>query len=157
MRQMGITALYPKANTSRPGKRHKIYPYLLRGLEIDRPNQVWATDICYVPMARGFVYVVAIMDWYSRKVLAWRVANTMDADFCVEALEEALCRYGTPEIFNTDQGAQFTSEAFTGALKAAGIRISMLELLRRGTCSRRRGACPSPSPTSRRTPARRSR
>jgi putative transposase len=125
MRQMGITALYPKANTSRPGKGHKIYPYLLKGLDIDRPNQVWAADICYVPMARGFVYVVAIMDWYSRKVLAWQVANTMDADFCVEALEEALCRYGTPEIFNTDQGAQFTSEAFTGALKAAGIRISM--------------------------------
>ena len=125
MRQMGIVALYPKANTSRPGKGHKIYPYLLRGLEIDRPNQVWATDICYVPMARGFVYVVAIMDWYSRKVLAWRVSNTMDADFCVEALEEAINRYGTPEIFNTDQGAQFTSEAFTGKLKAAGIRISM--------------------------------
>lgn len=125
MRQMGITALYPKANTSRPGKGHKIYPYLLRGLEIARANQVWAADICYVPMARGFVYVVAIMDWYSRKVLAWRVSNTMDADFCVEALEEAICRYGAPEIFNTDQGAQFTSEAFTGALKAAGIRISM--------------------------------
>jgi putative transposase len=125
MRQMGIVALYPKANTSRPGKGHKIYPYLLRGLEIDHPNQVWATDICYVPMARGFVYVVAIMDWYSRKVLAWRVSNTMDADFCVEALEEAISRYGTPEIFNTDQGAQFTSEAFTGTLKAAGIRISM--------------------------------
>jgi putative transposase len=125
MRQMGIVALYPKANTSRPGKGHKIYPYLLRGLEIDRPNQVWATDICYVPMARGFVYEVAIMDWYSRKVLAWRVSNTMDADFCVEALEEAINRYGTPEIFNTDQGAQFTSEAFTGKLKAAGIRISM--------------------------------
>jgi len=125
MRQMGIAALYPKANTSRPGKGHKMYPYLLRGLEIDRPNQVWATDICYVPMARGFVYVVAIMDWYSRKVLAWRVSNTMDADFCVEALEEAISRYGTPEICNTDQGAQFTSEAFTGTLKAAGIRISM--------------------------------
>jgi len=125
MRQMGITALYPKANTSRPGKGHKIYPYLLRGLEIDRANQVWAADICYVPMARGFVYVVAIMDWYSRKVLAWQVSNTMDADFCVEALEEALRRYGAPEIFNTDQGAQFTSEAFTDALKAAGIRISM--------------------------------
>ncbi len=125
MRQMGITALYPKANTSRPGKRHKIYPYLLKGLAIDRPNQVWAADICYVPMARGFVYVVAIMDWYSRKVLAWRVANTMDTEFCVEALEEAISRYGAPEIFNTDQGAQFTSEAFTGTLKAAGIRISM--------------------------------
>ena len=125
MRQMGIAALYPKANTSRPGKGHKIYPYLLKGLEIDRPNQVWATDICYVPMARGFVYVVAIMDWFSRKVLAWRVSNTMDADFCIDALEEAISRYGAPEIFNTDQGAQFTSEAFTGTLKAAGIRISM--------------------------------
>jgi putative transposase len=125
MRQMGITALYPKANTSRPGKGHKIYPYLLRGLDIDRPNQVWATDICYIPMAKGFVYVVAIMDWYSRKVLAWRVSNTMDADFCVEALEEAINRYGTPEIFNTDQGAQFTSDAFTGVLKDAEIRISM--------------------------------
>jgi len=125
MRQMGVAALYPKANTSRPGKGHKIYPYLLKGLSIDRPNQVWATDISYIPMARGFVYVVAIMDWYSRKVLAWRVSNTMDADFCVDALEEAISRYGTPEIFNTDQGAQFTSEAFTGTLKAAGIRISM--------------------------------
>ena len=97
MRQMWITALYPKTNTSRPGKGHKIYPYLLRGLEIDRANQVWAADICYVPMARGFVYVVAIMDWYSRKVLAWRVSNTMDADFCVEALEEAMRRHGAPE------------------------------------------------------------
>jgi len=125
MRQMGIMALYPKANTSRPGKGHKIYPYLLRGLDIDRSNQAWAADICYVPMARGFVYVVAIMDWYSRKVLAWRVSNTMDADFCVEALEEAIRRHGAPEIFNTDQGAQFTSEVFTCVLKAAGIRISM--------------------------------
>ncbi len=125
MRQMGIMALYPKVNTSRPGKGHKIYPYLLRGLAIDHPNQVWATDISYIPMAKGFVYVVAIMDWYSRKVLAWRVSNSMDTDFCVEALEEAISRYGAPEIFNTDQGAQFTSEAFTGTLKAAGIHISM--------------------------------
>ena len=125
MRPMGITALYPKANSSRPEKGHKIYPNLLKGLEIDRPNQVWAADICYVPMARGFVYVVAIMDWYSRKVLAWRVSNTMDTYFCVEALEEAISRYGAPEIFNTDQGAQFTSEAFTDVLKAADIRISM--------------------------------
>ena len=125
MRLMGISALYPKANTSRPGKRHKIYPYLLKGLTIDRPNQVWATDLTYIPMAKGFVYVVAIMDWYSRKVLAWRVSNTMDADFCVDALEEAISRYGAPDIFNTDQGAQFTSEAFTGVLKEAGIRISM--------------------------------
>lgn len=125
MRLMGIAALYPKANTSRPGKGHTIYPYLLKGLYIDRPNQVWATDISYVPMAKGFVYVVAIMDWYSRKVLTWRVSNTLDADFCVDALEEAISRYGAPDIFNTDQGAQFTSEAFTGVLKAAGIRISM--------------------------------
>ena len=125
MRPMGITALYPKANSSRPEKGHKIYPYLLKGLEIERPNQVWATDLTYIPMARGFVYVVAIMDWYSRKVLAWRVSNTMDADFCVDALEEAISRYGAPEIFNTDQGAQFTSDAFTDTLKAAGIRISM--------------------------------
>ena len=125
MRQMGIAALSPKANTSRPGKGHKIYPYLLKGLTIDRPNQVWATDISYIPMAKGFVYVVAIMDWYSRRVLSWRVSNSMDADFCVDALEEAISRYGAPDIFNTDQGAQFTSDAFTGALKAADIQISM--------------------------------
>ena len=125
MRKMGIMALYPKVNTSRPGKGHKIYPYLLRGLTIDRPNQVWATDLTYIPMAKGFVYVVAIMDWYSRKVLAWRVSNSMDADPCVEALEEAISRYGAPDIFNTDQGSQFTSDAFTGVLKAADIKISM--------------------------------
>jgi len=125
MRKMGIMALYPKVNTSRPGKGHKIYPYLLRGLTIDRPNQVWATDLTYIPMAKGFVYVVAIMDWYSRKVLAWRVSNSMDADPCVEALEEAISRYGTPDIFNTDQGSQFTSDAFTGVLKEADIKISM--------------------------------
>ena len=101
MQLMGITALYPKANTSRPGKRHKIYPDLLKGLMIDRPNQVWATDLTYIPMAKGFVYVVAIMDWYSRKVLSWRVSNTMDADFCVDALEEVISRYGAPDIFNT--------------------------------------------------------
>lgn len=125
MREMGIMALYPKKGTSRPGKGHKIYPYLLRGLEIDRPNQVWATDITYIPMAKGFVYLVAIMDWYSRKVLSWRLSNTMDTDFCVDALGEAIRRYGAPEIFNTDQGTQFTSEAFTGALKEHEIRISM--------------------------------
>lgn len=122
MRLMGISALYPKANTSRPGKGHKVYPYLLKGLTVDRSNQVWAADITYIPMARGFVYVVAIMDWHSRKVLSWRLSNAMDADFCVEALEEAISRHGAPEIFNTDQGAQFTSDAFTGALKAAGIK-----------------------------------
>ena len=125
MRQMGIAALYPEKGTSRPGKGHKIYPYLLRGLEVDRPNQVWCADVTYIPLAKGFVYLVAIMDWYSRKVLSWRLSNTMDSDFCVDALEEAIGRYGAPEIFNTDQGAQFTSEAFTGALKAAGIQISM--------------------------------
>jgi len=125
MRVMGISALYPKRRTSFPGKGHKIYPYLLRGLAVVRPNQVWAADICYLPMARGFLYLVAIMDWYSRKVLSWRLSNTLDTEFCVEALEEALHRYGPPEIFNTDQGAQFTSEAFTGKLKAAHVRISM--------------------------------
>lgn len=125
MREMGIMALYPKKGTSRPGKGHKVYPYLLRGLEINRPNQVWATDITYIPMAKGFVYLVVVMDWYSRKALSWRLSNTMDSDFCVDALEEAIRRYGAPEIFNTDQGAQFTSDAFTGVLKEHGIRISM--------------------------------
>lgn len=125
MRLMGIKALYPKPSTSKRSKKHKIYPYLLRNLEIRRPNQVWATDITYIPMARGFLYLVAIMDWSSRKVLSYRVSNTMESDFCVEALEEALSRYGKPEIFNTDQGAQFTSEAFTGVLKSAEISISM--------------------------------
>jgi putative transposase len=125
MRQMGIAAIYPKKGTSHPGKGHKIYPYLLKGLKIDRPNQVFCTDITYIPMAKGFVYLVAIMDWYSRRVLSWRLSNTMDSDFCVDALEEAIARYGAPEIFNTDQGAQFTSEAFTSVLKAHDIRISM--------------------------------
>ena len=125
MQQMGIQALYPKKGTSRPGKGHKIYPYLLKGLEINRPNQVWATDITYLPMAQGFVYLVAIMDWYSRKVLSWRLSNTLDTAFCVEALEDAIARYGRPEIFNTDQGAQFTSDAFTGVLKQNDVQISM--------------------------------
>ena len=125
MRQMGLVAIYPKARTSKPGKGHKIYPYLLRNLRIDRPNQVWATDVTYIPMARGFVYLVAIMDWYSRKVLSWRLSTTMDTEPCVAALEEALARYGSPEIFNTDQGAVFTSEDFTGVLKQAGVDISM--------------------------------
>ena len=122
---MGIRALYPKPRTSKPGKGHKIYPYLLRDLVIDRPNQVWATDISYIPMAKGFVYLVAVIDWYSRKVLSWRLSNSMESDFCVDALEGALSRYGCPDIFNTDQGAQFTSEAFTDTLKEAGIDISM--------------------------------
>jgi putative transposase len=125
MRQMDLQALYPRRRTSRPGKGHKIYPYLLRDLVIDRPNQVWATDICYIPMAKGFMYLVAIMDWHSRRVLAWRVSNTLDTDFCIEALQEAIQRFGAPEIFNTDQGAQFTSDAFTGVLKDHGIAISM--------------------------------
>lgn len=125
MQLMGLSAIYQKPNTSKPHPQHKVYPYLLRGLTIDRPNQVWCADISYIPLRRGFLYLVAIMDWASRKVLSWRLSNTMDADFCVAALEEALGRYGTPEIFNTDQGSQFTSDAFTQVLKDAGIRISM--------------------------------
>ena len=125
MRLMGLVALYPKRRTSAPGRGHKVYPYLLRGLSIERPNQVWASDICYLPMAKGFMYLVAIMDWHSRRVLSWRVSNTLDTDFCVEALEEALDRHGTPDIFNTDQGAQFTAEAFTDVLKSYGVEISM--------------------------------
>lgn len=125
MKKMGITAMYRKPNTSKPHPAHKVYPYLLRGLEITRANHVWAADITYLPMARGFCYLVAIMDWASRKVLAWRLSNTMDASFCVEALQEALARYGTPGIFNTDQGSQFTSDNFVGILQERGISISM--------------------------------
>ena len=125
MLKMGISAIYPRPSTSRPSKGHRIYPYLLRDLEVTRPNQVWASDITYLPMARGFLYLVAIMDWSSRKVLSYRISNTMESDFCVEALQEALRRYGKPEIFNTDQGAQFTSESFTRVLKEAGVLISM--------------------------------
>jgi len=125
MRLMGLEAIYPKRRTSRPHPRHKIYPYLLRNLNSDRPNQVWATDITYVPMSRGFMYLVAVMDWHSRKVLSWRLSNTLDTDFCVEALEEAINRFGAPEIFNTDQGAQFTSSSFTNVLKHHDIKISM--------------------------------
>lgn len=125
MKRMAIKALYRRPNTSKPAPGHKIYPYLLRKLPIVRPNQVWATDISYIPMAKGFVYLVAIVDWFSRKVLAWRVSITMEADFCVEALEEALVRYGKPEIFNTDQGSQFTSQAFTSVLLREEIAISM--------------------------------
>jgi len=113
MRLMGLEAIYPKRKTSRPHPAHKVYPYLLRNLKIDRPNQVWAADITYVPMSRGFMYLVAVMDWNSRKVLSWRLSNTLDTDFCIEALQEAINCFGTPEIFNTDQGAQFTSNAFT--------------------------------------------
>jgi putative transposase len=125
MRLMGIEAIYPKPHTSRPYPEHRIYPYLLRGISVERPNQAWASDITYVPMARGFMYLVVVMDWHSRKVLSWRLSNTLESDFCVEALQEAIERYGSPEIFNTDQGAQFTSERFTGLLKSHGIAISM--------------------------------
>ena len=125
MRLMGLSAIYQKPKTSKPHPQHKIYPYLLRGVTIDRPNQVWCADISYIPMRRGFLYLVAIMDWASRKVLSWRLSNTMDVDFCVAALEEALASYGKPEIFNTDQGSQFTSDAFTDTLNGVGIRISM--------------------------------
>ena len=125
MRVMGIETLYPKRKTSARGPGHRIYPYLLRGLAITRPNQVWCADTTYIPMARGFCYLVAIMDWATRAVLSWRLATTLEADSCVEALEEALERFGAPQIFNTDQGSQFTSEAFTGVLKAHTIDISM--------------------------------
>ncbi len=125
MQKMDIHALYQKPRLSDPHPGHKVYPYLLRGLEITRANHVWVTDICYLPMAKGFCYLVAIMDWASRRVLAWRLSNTLDLSFCTDALEEALQNYGTPEIFNTDQGSQFTSEVFTGILTARGIRISM--------------------------------
>jgi putative transposase len=125
MRKVSIEAIYRRPNTSKPAPGHRIYPYLLRGQAITRPNQVWAMDITYVPMARGFVYLAAVVDWFSRRVLAWRVSITMDASFCIEALEEALSRNEKPEVFNTDQGSQFTSEAFTRRLKENGIRISM--------------------------------
>ena len=125
MKRMGIAAIYRRRNTSKPAPGHKIYPYLLRGVKVERPNQVWACDITYIPMARGFVYLVAIVDWFSRRVLSHRVSITMEAAFCVEALEEALGKYGKPEIFNTDQGSQFTSEAFTGVLLDRKIAISM--------------------------------
>ena len=125
MRKMGIAALGPKPRTPKPTPGHKIFPYLLRNMTIDRPNQVWAADITYIPIGRGFLYLVAIMNWASRAVLAWRLSNTMDVSFCVSALEGALARFGTPEIFNTDQGSQFTSAAFTGTLAHAGSKISM--------------------------------
>jgi len=125
MRVMGLVAIYQRPNTSKAAAAHKIYPYLLSGIAIERVNQVWCSDVTYIPMAKGFLYLVVVMDWVSRAVLAWRLSNTLGADFCVEALEEALCRYGRPEIFNTDQGSQFTSEDFTGTLKDHGITISM--------------------------------
>ena len=125
MRRMGITAVYRKPHTSQRHPAHTVYPYLLRNAEITRPNQVWAADITYIPMKRGFVYLFAVLDWASRRVLAWRLSNTLTTDFCLEAVQEALARYGTPEIFNTDQGCQFTSLEFTGLLKEHGIQISM--------------------------------
>jgi putative transposase len=125
MRLMGLVAIYQRPNTSKPAPENKVYPYLLGGLSIERVNQVWCADITYIPMARGFLYLVVIMDWVSRAVLAWRLSNTLGAEFCVEALEEALAQYGQPEIFNTDQGCQFTSTEFTGLLEHCGIAISM--------------------------------
>jgi putative transposase len=125
MRLMGLMPIYQKPNTSRPAKGHKIWPYLLKGLRVDRPNHVWAADITYLPMRRGFLYLVAIIDWFTRKVLAWRISNTLEADFCVEALNEAVHKFGSPEIMNTDQGSQFTSFAWTDRLRRMGVRISM--------------------------------
>lgn len=125
MRKMGLTPIYQPPRTSEPHPEHKVYPYLLKNLEVTRPNQVWCADITYIPMRRGFLYLVAIMDWATRKVLAWRLSNTMDAGFCVEALKEAMARFGKPEIFNTDQGSQFTGFEWTNALAKAGVKISM--------------------------------
>ncbi len=125
MRKMGLVAVAPAPNTSRRHPRHAVYPYLLRGLDITQPNQVWCADVTFIPMAHGFLYLVAIMDWNSRRVLSWQLSNSMDADFCVEALQQAIEQYGRPAIFNTDQGAQFTSTVWTDELKANGIKISM--------------------------------
>jgi len=125
MKRMGIEALYRRPRTTKPEPGHKIYPYLLRGMEIVCPNQVWAMDITYIPMARGFVYLAVVLDWFSRRVLSWRLSITMEAAFCVETLEDALARHGKPDIFNTDQGSQFTGSAFTGVLADSGIAISM--------------------------------
>ncbi len=122
---MGLAPIYQRPRTTVPNSEHRIWPYLLRGVVIDRPNQVWCTDLTYIPMRRGFLYLVAVMDWATRKVLSWRVSNTMDVEFCVDALQEALARFGRPEIFNSDQGSQFTSSAFTGVLQQAGVRIPM--------------------------------
>jgi putative transposase len=125
MAKIGLVPIYQRPRTTVPNPEHRVFPYLLREMVIDRPNQVWCADITYIPMRRGFLYLVAVMDWATRKVLAWRVSNTMDVEFCIEALEEALARFGRPEIFNTDQGSQFTSPRFTGLLQQAGVRLSM--------------------------------
>jgi len=125
MRLMGLMPIYQKPNTSNAAKGHKIYPYLLRGLRVDRPNQVWCADITYLPMRRGFLYLVAIMDWHTRKVLAWRISNTLEAEFCVDALNEAIHKFGSPDIMNTDQGSQFTSFVWTDRLRRSNVRISM--------------------------------
>ena len=125
MKKMGLEAIYRRPNTSKPAPGHKIHPYLLRDLKVEKPNQVWAMDITYVPMAKGFVYLAAVVDWFSRRVLSWRLSITMETDFCIEAVEDALMKYGKPEIFNTDQGSQFTSAEFTDLLKAHDIKISM--------------------------------
>jgi len=125
MRMMGLVGMAPGPNTSRPHPGHRIYPYLLRGVAVTRPNQVWSTDITYIRLAHGFAYLVAVIDWYSRKVLSWRLSNSMDASFCIDCLEEALQQYGKPEVFNSDQGVQFTSTAFTDVLKREGVKISM--------------------------------
>ena len=125
MQLMGLRSLCPQPKTTTPNKAHPVYPYLLRGLRVTHPNHVWCSDLTYIPFKKGFLYLVAVMDWHSRKVLTWRVSNTMTSDFCVAALTEALALYGTPEIFNTDQGAQFTSDAFTSVLRDAGVAISM--------------------------------
>ena len=125
MAKMGLAPIYQRPRTTVPNPEHRIWPYLLRDVVIDRPNQVWCTDLTYIPMRRGFLYLVAVMDWATRKVLSWRVSNTMDAEFCVDALQAALARFGHPEIFNSDQGSQFTSPRFTGVLQQAGVRISM--------------------------------
>jgi putative transposase len=125
MKKMGLEAIYRRPNTSKPAPGHKIHPYLLRKVKVEQPNQVWAMDITYVPMAKGFVYLAAVVDWFSRRVLSWRLSITMETDFCIEAVEEALLKYGKPEIFNTDQGSQFTSVEFTDLIKANDIKISM--------------------------------
>ena len=125
MRLMGLRALYPKRRTSQPDKGHKVYPYSLRDVSLERANQIWASRVCYIPMAKGFMHLVAIMDWHTRKVLSWRVSNSLESDFCAEALEEALARFGAPGFFNIERGAQFTSQAFSGMLKGRGVAISM--------------------------------